>query len=365
MSDLCPRSIVVFLPNWVGDVVMATPTLRALRMSFADARIIYFGRPVALDTLSGTDWADGVIRAMPKTRSPALGQLRLVGALRAGRFDLAVLLTNSFRTALLAKLAGIGRIAGYDRDARRFLLTDKISPPRDDSGQLVPISAVDYYAELAGILGVEVSPREMYLPVTDADEQAVEELFERAGIDPARPVVMLNPGASGGTSKIWGPDRFAQTADILIETRGAQIVINAAPPEKHIAADVAGRMAGSPAINLADRGNTLGLLKSALRRTDLLVTNDTGARHIAVAVGSAVVTVFGSTDPLWARINCPRERIVSVDVNCGPCGRKLCNQIPGPMYHHCMGKVTAEMVVEAAEQLLDALPAGSVGGPGQ
>ena len=365
MSDLCPRSIVVFLPNWVGDVVMATPTLGALRSSFPDARITYFGRPVALDTLSGTDWADGVILAMPKVRSRTLGQLQLIGTLRAGRFDLAVLLTNSFRTALLAKLAGIGRIAGYDRDARRFLLTDKISPPRDDSGQLVPVSAIDYYAELAGMLGAEISDRKMYLPVTEADEQAADELFEQAAIDPARPVVMLNPGASGGTSKIWGPDRFAQTADILIETRGAQIVINAAPAEKHIAADVAGRMDGSPAINFADRDNTLGLLKGTLRRTDLLVTNDTGARHIAVAVGAAVVSVFGSTDPLWARINCPRERIVSVDVNCGPCGRKLCNQIPGPMYHHCMGKVTAEMVVEAAEQLLDEFPAGSRGGAGR
>jgi heptosyltransferase-2 len=338
---------------------MATPTLRALRSSFPDARITYFGRSVALDTLSGTDWADGVIPATTKVRSYTLGQLQLVGALRAGRFDLAVLLTNSFRTAFLAKLAGIARIAGYDRDARHFLLTDRILPPRDDSGRLVPISAVDYYAELAAMLGVEVSSREMHLPVTDADEQAAGELFRQAGIDPDRPIVMLNPGASGGTSKIWGPDRFARTADILIETRGAQIVINAAPPEKHIAADVGGRMEGKPVINFADRDNTLGLLKSMLRRTDVLVTNDTGARHIAVAVGSAVVTVFGSTDPLWARINCPRERIVSVDVDCGPCGRKLCNQIPGPMYHHCMGKVTAEMVVEAAEQLLDE----SAGGP--
>ena len=365
MSDLCPRSIVVFLPNWVGDVVMSTPTLRALRTCFADARIAYFGRPVALDTLNGTDWADDVIPAVPKMRSPALDQLQLIGALRRGRFDLAVLLTNSFRTAFLAKLAGIGRIAGYDRDARHLLLTDRILPPRDDSGQLAPISAVDYYAELAGILGVKVSNREMHLPVTDADERAADELFEQAGIDSSRPVVMLNPGASGGTSKIWGPDRFAQTADILIETRGAQIIINAAPREKDIAADVGRRMTGRPTVNFADRHNTLGLLKSILSRTDLLVTNDTGARHIAVAVGSAVVTVFGSTDPLWARINCSRERIVSVDVDCGPCGQKLCTQIPGPMYHHCMHNVTAEMVVEAAEQLLDELPVGSEGRPGR
>ncbi|MCP4378270.1 MAG: lipopolysaccharide heptosyltransferase II [bacterium] len=365
MSDLCPRSIVVFLPNWVGDVVMATPTLRGLRESFPDAHIVYFGRSIALDTLSGTDWSDGVILATPKARSRTLGQLKLVGALRAGRFDLAILMTNSFRTAFLARLAGIGQIAGYDRDARRFLLTDSILPPRDDSGQLVPISAVDYYAELGALLGVEVASREMYLPVTEADEREADELFDSSGIDRGRPVIMLNPGASGGTSKIWDARQYAQAADILIETRNAQIIINSAPAEKHIAAEVALHMVNSPVINFADRDNTLGLLKSMLRRTSVLITNDTGARHIAVAVGAAVVTIFGSTDPLWAKINCSRERIVSVEVDCGPCGEKLCTQIPGPMYHQCMDKVTAEMVAEASEQLLDELSAGSLGGPDQ
>ena len=169
---------------------MATPTLRALRMNITDAHISYFGRSVALDTLSGTDWADDFIPARPKVKSPALDQLQAIGALRRGRFDLAVLMTNSFRTAFLARLAGIGRIAGYGRDARRVLLTDKILPPRDDAGRLVPISAIDYYADLAGILGVEVSSREMYLPVTEDDEQAVDELFEQAGVDSGGPVVM-------------------------------------------------------------------------------------------------------------------------------------------------------------------------------
>jgi heptosyltransferase-2 len=332
---------------------MATPTLRALRMSFPDARITYFGRAIALDTLSGSEWCDDVISATTKAPSRTLGQLQLIGSLRRGRFDLAVLMTNSFRTAFLAKLAGIGRIAGYDRDARSFFLTDRIMPPRDDSGQLVPVSAIDYYADLAGVLGVEVSCRQMHLPVTEACEEEADELFRQAGVDSRRPVVMLNPGASGGTSKIWGPDRFAQTADILVETRGAQIIINAAPGEKRIAADVAGRMVNPPVINFAERDNTLGLLKSMLRRTDVLVTNDTGARHIAAAIGSAVVTVFGSTDPLWAKINYARERIVSVEVDCGPCGRKLCDQIPGPKYHQCMHNMTAEMVVDAVEQLLD------------
>jgi len=333
--------------------VMATPTLRALRKHFSDAKITYLGRPIALNTLSGTDWADDTITASAQMRTAATGQLQIIGTLRRRRFDLAILLTNSFRTAVLARLAGIKRIAGYDRDARGLLLTDRLSPPRDESGGLAAISAVDYYAGLADLIGVEVSDRTMELPVTEDDEAAAVELFAQVGVDSAKPVVMLNPGASGGTSKIWGPDRYAQTADALIENRGAQIIINAAPREKRIAADVAARMKHQPIINFAYRDNSLGLLKSMLKRTDVLVTNDTGARHIGAAMDASLVTVFGSTDPLWAKIDCRREIIVSVDVDCGPCGKKLCTQIPGPMYHHCMHKVTADMVVEAVEQLLD------------
>ncbi|MBT3201958.1 MAG: lipopolysaccharide heptosyltransferase II [Phycisphaerales bacterium] len=353
MSDFASGNIVVFLPNWVGDVVMATPTLRALRENFPDAKITYFGRAIALDTLAGTDWADDFIYAAPKGKTKILGQCQVIAALRRGRFDMAFLMTNSFRTAFLARFAGIGRIAGYDRDARRCLLTDTIAPLRDEAGRFEPISALDYYANLIGVLGVQVDGREMLLPVSDADEQAAGELFLQAGVDPLRPVVVLNPGASGGTSKIWGPDRYAQAADMLIEKRDVQIIINAAPGEKQIAADVALRMEHSPIINFADRDNTLGLLKSILRRSELLITNDTGARHIGAAMGTSLVTVFGSTDPLWAEINCPRERIVSVGAPCSPCGKKLCSQIPGPMYHQCMNDLTADLVVAAAEELLD------------
>jgi len=353
MSDYRPGSIVVFLPNWVGDVVMATPTLRAMRRHFADSRITYFGRPIALETLGGCDWADDVLAAVAKARSRTVGQMQLAGALRRGRFDLAVLLTNSFRTGLLAKLAGIARITGYNRDARGVFLTDRVRPPRDAAGKFVPVSAIDYYADLVGVLGVDVTDREMSLAVTPEDEKAIQELFDAAGIDPSRPVVMLNPGASGGTSKMWEPQRFARAGDMLTERRRAQIVINAAPTEKSIAAEVQRCMKHPPAVSFARRDNTLGLLKSILRRTTVLITNDTGARHVGAALGASLVSIFGSTDPIWAQINCPRERIVRVDVPCAPCGRKLCNQIPGPPYHQCMDKVTAEMVSEAAEQILD------------
>jgi len=354
-------SIVVFLPNWVGDVVMATPALRAMRSHWPDARIVHVGRATALDTLGGTGWADDVVVDSSSRPYGVKNFLHMATRLRHGRFGLAVLLPNSFRTAALARLAGVRRIAGYDRDARGWLLSDKLAPPRDEHGRLTPICAIDYYIELAALLEVPCISRRMELGVTDADETAAEILLREAAVSPRRPIVMLNPGSSFGPSKMWQLERFAAVADELVRRRDAQIIINAAPSERPVAAHVALAMHYTPAINFADRDNTIALLKSIIRRCTLLITNDTGARHLAAAFGIGVVTLFGSTDPQWTRIDYGLERTIRVDVPCSPCQQKMCYQPAGPAYHQCMKAITPQMVLAAAEELLDITPA-AVGG---
>ncbi|MCK4601951.1 MAG: lipopolysaccharide heptosyltransferase II [Phycisphaerae bacterium] len=347
-----PEKIAVFLPSWAGDVVMATPTLRALRRHFGLAGITYVGRKIALDVLSGTDLADEMLVDISRRRPRALSFLALAGRLRKRHFDLAILLPNSFRTAALASLAGTTRRAGYDRDGRGWLLTEKLKPKRDERGEFLPVPTIDYYIELVKMLGVVCESRRMELPVTDADQAAADALLNEAGIDRVRPIVILNPGGSFGPSKLWMPDRFAAVADALVERRDAAIIINAAPAEREIASQVAATMRHKPAINFAEHRGTIRLLKGLMRRCALLITNDTGARHLAAALGAAVVTVFGSTDPQWAQIDYDKERIVRVDVPCSPCQSKLCRQPPGPTYHQCMTAITPDMVLAAAEELL-------------
>ena len=347
------RKVAVFLPNWVGDVVMATPSLRALRARFANARITYVGRPAALATLAGWKHADDVICDRSGGPGRAAGLLCLAQRLRRERVDLAVLLPNSFRVALAARLGGARRILGYDRDGRGWMLTDKLPPPRGANGRCVPISARDYYADLVALLGADSRRQRMSLPVLPEDQAAADAMLSEAGADGRGPAVMLNPGASFGTSKMWDASRYAALADLLIERRGARIILNAAPNERHVAAWVAAAMRNAPAISFAERTNTLGLLKALLKRCDLLVTNDTGARHLAAALGIAVVTIFGSTDPEWSRIDYARERIVRVDVECSPCQQKLCSQPAGPAYHRCMESISPETVLGAAAELLD------------
>jgi heptosyltransferase-2 len=173
---------------------------------------------------------------------------------------------------------------------------------------------------------------------------------------------MLNPGASFGPSKMWPADRYAALGDALIEKWGAQVIVNAAPAERAVAAAVVAAMKHKLLLHFADRDNSLGLLKGLLSRTDLLVTNDTGARHVGAAMGAAVVTIFGSTDPDWTRLDYPRERLVRTAVECAPCQKKRCRLPAGPTRHRCMTAIPVEMVLAAAEELLQG-PRAPRGGP--
>jgi heptosyltransferase-2 len=246
----------------------------------------------------------------------------------------------------------VGRIAGYARDGRGWLLNDRLQPQRDAAGSFVPTPAVEYYLALARHLGADASDASMELAVEPSFAQAADELLRAAGLQAGEPAVMLNPGAAFGPSKMWNSERYAALADELIDRHKAQIIINAAPGEATIARQVAGDMRHRPLVNMADHPNSLGLVKALLRRIDLLVTNDTGARHVAAALGRDVVTIFGSTDPAWSQIGFARERMVRVAVPCSPCQKRMCPQTPGPRYQQCMMAVTVEMALAAAEELL-------------
>jgi heptosyltransferase-2 len=203
----------------------------------------------------------------------------------------------------------------------------------------------------------------MNLFVTDSERKAAAEVFERCGLDPAlerpaaagrAPLVLLNPGANYGAAKCWPAENFARAADQLIDERGATVLLSGAPKERPILEAIA-RYMKHAAIDLSAKGLTLGALKEITRRCDLMITNDTGPRHIAAAFDVPVVTIFGPTHPEWTEIYFPRERKVSVPVFCGPCQKKTC-----PLDHRCMTRVTPAMVHGASAELLPApAPAAS------
>ena len=349
--DCLAGRIVVVLPTWVGDAVMATPALSALRRAFARAQITWIGSPAALEVLAGSDLADATLA--DASRGGGLGALlAMARRLRAERFDLAVLLSNSFRTGLLCRLGRVRRRIGYARDGRGWLLTDRLAAPRRPDGGFMPTPAIGYYLALAEALGCDVGDRTMRLAVEDRYARQGRAIFQEAGIQEGQPVVVINPGASFGSSKLWSPRRFAAVADGLSDRHGARVIVSAGPLETDIAAAVVDAMHRRPALNLAERAGSLGLLKAVTAASTLMITGDTGPRHIAAALGVGVVTIFGSTDPDWTTIDYPRERIVRAHVPCSPCQKKLCPLPPGPQHHQCMERITAEMVLAAAEELM-------------
>lgn len=351
-----PKKILVVQPSWVGDAVMATPALRALRERFPDAHITFLCRRYVKAIFVGLPYADRIITY--RTDKPdgrrGKGLLAISGRLRKGRFDTAILLTNSFKTALLCKLARIPRVVGYERDGRAFLLTDRLLPYKD-KGKFVPTPIIYYYLGLSRYLGARSRDVHMELAITDAQRKGAREVLRRCGLDQGiekplslghGPLVMINAGAQYGAAKCWLPEYFAAVADRLVAEKNATILLSGTPRERRIL-DAIQRHMTHAAVDLSSKGLTLGSLKEIVRRCDLLITNDTGPRHIAAALDVPVLTLFGPTYPEWTEIYFPRERKLSVKVFCGPCQKKIC-----PLDHRCMRDLTPDMVYRQANELL-------------
>jgi heptosyltransferase-2 len=333
---------------------MSTPLLRAVRARYAAAEITLLAEPNLRGLIRGGKWMNDVVEWPSRDRRrPWHGEHRaMVKSLRGRRFDWAVLLPNSFRSAMLARLCGAKRRIGYDRDGRGLLLTDRIPVRNREGRQFKPMRLVDYYGDLAEAIGCPWPGDRLELFTTpDGDESATERL-ESWGIADRRPLVVISPGAKYGAAKCWLPDRFAAAADRLIAEHGAAVVITCGPGEEAIAREIRAAMKHDAAVTGAPL-LSLGALKSLIARADLLLCNDAGPRHIAKAFQVPVVTVFGPTHPEWTATRYPAERIVRIDIDCGPCQQRVC-----PLGHmDCMRGVTVDAVVDACRVMLAPCPA--------
>jgi len=334
------RRLVIRCPNWVGDAVMATPALRAVRRRFPDAHVALAGTGRIRQVLEPGPFHDAFVVVAGRRR--VLADAR---RLRRGRYDLGVLLTNSFGSALALRLARVPRRLGYDRDGRGRLLTDRIAPQRAGR-RFTPAPVLDSYLRLVETIGCPIDNRRMDLAVAPADEADADALLAVEGIPADRPIVVLTPGAAFGAAKRWPADRFARVADHLSERLSAAVLVAAAPAEADVARAVADHMR-RPAVNLAERAASLGLLKAFVRRCAILVTNDSGPRHFAAAFDRPVVTVFGPTDPRWSETGHAKAVCILPDCDCAPCQRRTC-----PTDHRCMQDISAERVIRACDELL-------------
>jgi heptosyltransferase-2 len=308
-------------------------------------------RPYVLDVLAGLDWLDECITYERRTSDPQLSSWALVKQLRVRQLDSVILLTNSLRAALIAWASGAPQRIGYVRYGRGSLLTERLYAPREGFGYR-PISAVDYYLQLAYAVGSPPASRRLELATLPSDDQRAERLWTRRGFPKRGRIVALSSGAAHGSAKRWPPEYFAELARRMAGELDASLLVICGPDDREIADDIV-RMADCDRVQSLTREPTsIGLSKAVVRRCQLLITNDSGPRHIAAAFGVPSITLFGPTDPLWSENYHPQDLHLRRPVPCAPCGRRRC-----PLAHHrCMRELTVDSVFDAAAQMLRTTP---------
>ena len=325
--------LIVRLPNWLGDMVMALPAMAALRAARADALVAAIGPWAPL--LTGQEVAD-ILICYPRG---ARKRRRLGSALRAMRPDAAVILPNSFEAALAAWRWGARVRLGYDTDMRRGLLTHVVSQPAPRRHQ------IDEYADLLDVAGIPAHSRlpRWRISADPVADSAVSELIAEAGCVGTAPLVGLHLGAAFGSSKLWPAASFAELASRL-RGRGLAPVLLGSPVDVAMAGSVAAH-ATAPVASTVGRDRP-ELLPRLLSRLACLVSSDTGIAHLAAAVGVPTVTLFGPTDPALTAPRGQRGRGVVGPAPCAPCFLRRC-----PIDHVCMRAISAASVALAVEEV--------------
>jgi heptosyltransferase-2 len=335
--------ILIRATNWIGDAIMSLPALRAIRQRFPDAEITVLAKPWVSDLYEGERSIDKVIalRGASGARDwRAKGEL--IFLLRRNNFDLAILFPNSFESAAVVRLAGAKRIIGYARDGRGFLLSDAIGVPKPGE---IAVHERFYYLELlrrAGLIEKIPDIKEIRMDGVDELRANGEELFAKLRVK--LPVIGVSPGAAYGSAKRWMPDRFAESARRLAMQLGGSVAVFGSAAEKALCEEVAQAADGR---NLAGT-TTLRAFIEMTAACRVFLTNDSGAMHVASALGVPSVTVFGPTDEAATGPLGSAARVVREHVDCAPCLLREC-----PIDHRCMARVTADRVVQAAQQRLE------------
>jgi heptosyltransferase-2 len=336
--------IVVRGTNWIGDSVMSVPALLALRELFPNDEITLHTRSWAEGIFRDADFIDRILTYdRPESNlAEVVGQARV---LREERFDIAIIFPNSFASALTARLAGIPRRFGFSKEGRRVVLTDPLPIPPWKAQK----HEAFYYATLIeavekALLGTNrTNEFEMStnLEVSEARKADARDFLSRKGIDFDRPTIGLGPGSTNSMAKRWPFERFAELADRLRRQTNANIVLLGGPDDVGVAAEITAAMESVP-LDLTAK-TSLGDAAAILSVCDLMISNDMGLAHVAPAVGTETLVIFGPTNPVTTRPFSDLAEVMRAGVECSPCMLREC-----PIDHRCMEWISVEQVLEAA-----------------
>ena len=341
------RKILVRATDWVGDAVMSLPALQALRVQYPQARISLLARPWVADIYRREPFCDDLIPYEAPRGSRGLHtKWQIASELRVRSFDCAILLPNSFESAMLVRLAQVPLRIGYRRDARGWLLTRAVPVPRRGE---IPKHERFYYLELlrrSGLISSYSLEGDIRLDGSRAAKAKGREAFRELSV--SEPIIGIAPGAAYGGAKRWLPDGFAEAATEVARESPSSFALFGSQGERGVCELVEKALAarGQRAINLAGR-TSLGEFIEFAAACHLFLTNDSGPMHIASALGVPTVAIFGATDYLATGPTVDSSRVIREPVECSPCLLREC-----PIDHRCMTRVSARRVASEALSLV-------------
>jgi heptosyltransferase-2 len=340
-----PQRVIVRAPNWLGDAVLALPSIAAVRRRYPDAHLTVAGPAAVAAVFRETTDArpDEVLELPAKHRD-------IVKVLRDGRFDLGILMPNSFQSAWDLRRAGVPERWGYPTSARRVLLTKRAirKRPRQLSHH------ADYFRVLVRGLGFEVGDEAPRISSSTATRAKTDALLAQLRVPAGATLVGLAPGAAYGEAKQWPPDRAAALAAKLVRGRDATCVIVGAVHDRTAARAIETWLranapdAVSRVVDLTGKTSVTGLI-GITERCLAFVSNDSGAMHVAAAMGRPVIAIFGPTDEKSTRPVGDGHVVLTANVFCRPCMLRDC-----PIDHRCMKRIDVDRVFEAVSAALAA-----------
>lgn len=338
--------ILVVRTDRIGDVVLTTPVLKALRENYPASHIAMMVNPQTKELLEGNPYLNEVIvYDKDKKDKGMLGFWRFVLELKRKRFDLAIVLHTKNRLNLITYLADIKRRAGYKNNKFGFLLTDKLI----DIRPLGLKHEVDYCLDILRKLGLKISDKIPYLAVKNEDMDSVGNILEALGVNRDTRIAAIHPGSSC-ISKRWPRERFVVLANRLVEDYGLKVILIASGEENEAIADEIARQIRYPVLNLSGK-LSLGQVSALLKRCVIFISNDSGPVHIASAVGTPVVSIFGRNQAglspaRWAPVG-RKDAYLHKEVGCSICLAHNCN-----IGFDCLKAITVDDLLKAVDDIL-------------
>jgi heptosyltransferase-2 len=339
------ESIGILMPNWIGDVVMATPAIRAVKERWPCARLVGIVRPYVQDVLAGLPWFDELLPVNRLGKSP-VELWKLARELRRRKVDTFLSLRRSMPAFALARLSMARYRIGYGAGIFTWMLTASVRPPKDKNGKIA-WSTCELYQHVVEAAGCVVTSKRLELATTPADESAADAAWDRLRLPAASNVVVLNAGSATSPARVWPEEHYAALAKRVVKELNAAVLIHCGPKERDAAASLVTRV-GLPEVKSLGEivGLPIGLSKAILRRARLLVTSDSGPRHLAAAFQTPTVVLAGPLDPAANGNGNPYESAIWTKPECAPCNQSHC-----PLDHHCcMRELPVEQVLQAIKQ---------------